>query len=157
MSRSTKKHLSAGKSTGYDVARIATNLRHIGKTTTRDANILGGTVFASRGMQPVCPAQVLRPKSSGGGCTARIITKRKNRAKNARRPYKYNAITLWASFVCHKVTGNRPVWESVRFASERSRVRIPSSPPQGGQANPAAIYFVGAVFVLAMPLPAKRR
>ena len=86
-------------------------------------------MFTSRGMQPVCPAQVLRPKSSGGGCTARIITKRKNRAKNARRPYKYNAITLWASFVCHKVTGNRPVWESVRFASERSRVRIPSSPP----------------------------
>ena len=27
--------------------------------------------------------------------------------------------------------------------------------PMGSQTNPATIYFVGAVFVLAMPLPKK--
>ena len=39
----------------------------------------------------------------------------------------------------------------------RTRVQLPPAPPMGDQANPAAIYFVGAVFVLAMPLPIKRR
>ena len=36
-----------------------------------------------------------------------------------------------------------------------SGVRFPSPPPMGSQTNPATIYFVGAVFVLAMPLPKK--
>ncbi|MGN0706623.1 MAG: recombinase family protein [Faecalibacterium sp.] len=35
--------------------------------------------------------------------------------------------------------------------------KLSPPPPNGSQANPATIYFVGAVFVLAMPLPDKRQ
>lgn len=49
------------------------------------------------------------------------------------------------------------VTEAETVAGVEGSYKLPSAPPQGGQANPAAIYFVGAVFVLAMPLPIKRR
>ena len=51
---------------------------------------------------------------------------------------------------CIRCAQKRYCWESVRFASERSRVRIPPGPPYC--ANPNSIFFVkhcfGFVFVL---------
>ena len=51
---------------------------------------------------------------------------------------------------CIRCAQKRDCWESVRFASERSRVRIPPGPPYC--ANPSSIFFVkhcfGFVFVL---------
>ena len=49
------------------------------------------------------------------------------------------------------------VTEAEVLAGAEGSYKLSCSPPQGGQANPAAIYFVGAVFILAMPLPARRQ
>lgn len=49
------------------------------------------------------------------------------------------------------------VTEAEALAGAAGSYKLSTAPPQGSQANPAAIYFVGAVFVLAMPLPEMRR
>ena len=61
---------------------------------------------------------------------------------------EYTLIFLFSQ--CIRCAQKRYCWESVRFASERSRVRIPPGPPYC--AGPNAIFFVkhcfGFVFVL---------
>ena len=61
---------------------------------------------------------------------------------------EYTSIFLFSR--CIRCAQKRYCWESVRFASERSRVRIPPGPPYC--ANPNSIFFVkhcfGFVFVL---------
>ena len=61
---------------------------------------------------------------------------------------EYTLIFLFSQ--CIRCAQKRYCWESVRFASERSRVRIPPGPPYC--ANPNSIFFVkhcfGFVFVL---------
>ena len=61
---------------------------------------------------------------------------------------KYTLIFLFSQ--CIMCAQKRDCWESVRFASERSRVRIPPGPPYC--ANPNSIFFVkhcfGFVFIL---------
>ena len=61
---------------------------------------------------------------------------------------EYTLIFLFSQ--CMRCAQKRYCWESVRFASERSRVRIPPGPPYC--ANPSSIFFVkhcfGFVFVL---------
>ena len=61
---------------------------------------------------------------------------------------EYTLIFLFSR--CIRCAQKRYCWESVRFASERSRVRIPPGPPYC--ANPNSIFFVkhcfGFVFVL---------
>ena len=61
---------------------------------------------------------------------------------------EYTLIFLFSR--CIRCAQKRYCWESVRFASERSRVRIPLGPPYC--ANPNAIFFVkhccGVVVVL---------
>ena len=61
---------------------------------------------------------------------------------------EYTLILLFSQ--CIRCAQKRYCWESVRFASERSRVRIPPGPPYC--ANPNSIFFVkhcfGFVFVL---------
>ena len=61
---------------------------------------------------------------------------------------EYTLIFLFSQ--CMRCAQKRYCWESVRFASERSRVRIPPGPPYC--ANPNSIFFVkhcfGFVFVL---------
>ena len=61
---------------------------------------------------------------------------------------EYTLIFLFSR--CIRCAQKRDCWESVRFASERSRVRIPPGPPYC--ANPNSIFFVkhcfGFVFVL---------
>ena len=61
---------------------------------------------------------------------------------------EYTFIFLFSQ--CMRCAQKRYCWESVRFASERSRVRIPPGPPYC--ANPNSIFFVkhcfGFVFVL---------
>ena len=60
---------------------------------------------------------------------------------------EYTLIFLFSQ--CIRCAQKRYCWESVRFASERSRVRIPPGPPYC--ANPSLIFFVkhcfGFVFV----------
>jgi hypothetical protein len=48
------------------------------------------------------------------------------------------------------------VTEAEAVAGVEGSYKLPIAPPMGSQANPATIYFVGAVFVLAFPLPEKR-
>ena len=61
---------------------------------------------------------------------------------------EYTLIFLFSQ--CIRCAQKRYCWESVRFASERSRVRIPPGPPYC--ANPNSIFFVkhcfGFVFIL---------
>ena len=61
---------------------------------------------------------------------------------------EYTLIFLFSR--CIRCAQKRDCWESVRFASERSRVRIPPGPPYC--ANPNSIFFVkhcfGFVFIL---------
>ncbi len=61
---------------------------------------------------------------------------------------EYTLIFLFSQ--CMRCAQKRYCWESVRFASERSRVRIPPGPPYC--ANPSSIFFVkhcfGFVFIL---------
>ena len=51
----------------------------------------------------------------------------------------------------------RIVTEAEALAGAAGSYKLSAAPPQGNQANPAAIYFVGSVFILAMPLPDMRR
>ena len=67
------------------------------------------------------------------------------------RSFYMNEYTLIFLFSrCIRCAQKRDCWESVRFASERSRVRIPPGPPYC--ANPNSIFFVkhcfGFVFIL---------
>jgi DNA invertase Pin-like site-specific DNA recombinase len=48
------------------------------------------------------------------------------------------------------------VMDAAESAGAEGSFKVENAPPMGGQANPATIYFVGTVFVLAMPLPLKR-
>ena len=49
------------------------------------------------------------------------------------------------------------VMDAEAVAGVEGSYKLSCSPPQGEQANPAAIYFVGAAFVLSMPLSFNRR
>lgn len=49
----------------------------------------------------------------------------------------------------------RIVTEAEALAGVEGSLNLSTAPPMGSQTNPATIYFVGAVFVLAMPLPKK--
>jgi hypothetical protein len=48
------------------------------------------------------------------------------------------------------------VMDAAEAAGVEGSYKVDAAPPMGGQTNPATIYFVGSVFVLAMPLPEKR-
>lgn len=49
------------------------------------------------------------------------------------------------------------VMDAEAIAGVEGSYKLSVAPPQGEQANPAAIYFVGAAFVLSMPLSFNRR
>ena len=72
---------------------------------------------------------------------------------------EYTLIFLFSQ--CMRCAQKRDCWESVRFASERSRVRIPPGPPKQSQTNQAGspgfcsaptVYMTGGIFVLVFPL-----
>lgn len=48
------------------------------------------------------------------------------------------------------------VMDAEAVAGPEGSYKVDGTPPQGSQANPVAIYFVGAVFVLALSLPKMR-
>lgn len=50
----------------------------------------------------------------------------------------------------------RIVTEAEALAGVEGSLNLSTTPPQGSQANQVTIYFVGSVFILAMPLPDKR-
>ena len=45
------------------------------------------------------------------------------------------------------------IMDAEAVAGVEGSLKVGVAPPHGSQANPATIYFVGAVFILAMPLP----
>ena len=62
---------------------------------------------------------------------------------------EYTSIFLFSR--CIRCAQKRDCWESVRFASERSRVRIPLGPPAIRQASCLPYFFVSIARIVFVP------